>query len=874
MDKQTKTKIKNVVLSLRDDLEKEIENRLDNIGIYIDKEWKDGRSLTHLKKEELENRKRVGAFIKREEKIGLDQKKATSEFIKEASYTWINRLLGLKCMECRGLIEEVITIRPEYGGRSKRHRDFREKNPDRAAEADDGLTTCLFSAFEEVTEEIKVLFDPKNEYSLVIPRYPTLKKAIEKINKELDYNTYREDEFLGWVYQYFNSREKDRVFEEVRTKKKKISGSDIINVTQLYTEKYMVRFLVENSLGAMWMEMYPDSQLCNKWEYFVKDPNNSRREKKSVKEIKFLDPAGGSGHFLLYAFDLFYDMYLEEGIIPKAQIPEFILRHNLHGIDIDLRAIQLSALGLYMKAKSKNPDMKVQHMNLVSADAIMLDSAILEEFLQEFKDDQMALELIKTIWQGLENVRELGSLLKVEEQIDEVIRRQRDKRLDFFGEGTGKGWEQWKLDLLKALKRYYEKAARTFDINKQMFANEACKGVHLLDLLEQRYEVVATNPPYMGRPNMGDKIKEVLSTSYPKSNIDLYQVFIERCVYFTKNRGYIAMITQQSFMFLTLFKFSRYKLLKETFIRTMAHLGPHAFEDISGEKVNTTMFSLRKENTSNISIILRLIFESDKSQSLKAVSTGLKENLVFKISQKNFEVIDESPFTYWVNKKMLEIFKKSSSIDTYAFIKTGMRIGDNEKYLRQFWEVDNEKIGSFWFPYAKGGGYNKYYLSPDLVIDWRIDAQNYYNENGSHRNPDFYFKEGLTFSSISSVGFSARYLPIGCLFDSKGSCIFYKNINICYLLGYFNSKFVDYSLSFLCSTADFSIGGLKKTPFKIPSTETEKEVAELARNCMNIKKSLSDSVLNDRDFKQTAIQWGHNKIANEKIINEERGEII
>jgi hypothetical protein len=163
MDKQTKTKIKNLALALRDDLEKEIENRLDNIGIYIDKEWKDGRSLTHLSKDEIEKRKRVAAFIRREEKIGLDQKKATSEFIKEASYTWINRLLGLKCMECRGLIEEVITTRPEYGGRSKRHRDFRDKNPDKAAQPDDALPACLFSAFEEITEEIKVLFDPKNE---------------------------------------------------------------------------------------------------------------------------------------------------------------------------------------------------------------------------------------------------------------------------------------------------------------------------------------------------------------------------------------------------------------------------------------------------------------------------------------------------------------------------------------------------------------------------------------------------------------------------------------------------------------------------------------------------------------------------------------
>ncbi|MCJ7625444.1 MAG: BREX-1 system adenine-specific DNA-methyltransferase PglX, partial [Anaerolineaceae bacterium] len=601
-------------------------------------------SLPHLEKKELDNRRRVAAFIKREEKIGIDQKKATKEFIKEASYTWINRLLGLKCMESRGLIEEVITTRPEYGDRSRYHRNFREKHPDLATKSDDGLIPCLFSAFQEVTEEIKVLFDPGNEYSLVIPRYPFLKKAIQKINDNLDYDTYREDEFLGWVYQYFNSREKDRVFEEVRTKKKKIAGSDIINVTQLYTEKYMVRFLVENSLGAMWMEMYPDSQLCNKWEYFVKDPNNSTREPKPVKEITFLDPASGSGHFQLYAFDLFYDMYLEEGIIPKDQIPEFILRYNLHGIDIDLRAIQLSALGLYMKAKSKNPDMKVQHMNLVSADAIMLDSEILEEFLEEFRDDPTAQELIKTIWQGLENVRELGSLLKVDEQIDEVIKGQKDRRLDFFDKEGVKSWEQWKRDLLAALKRYYEKAAQTFDINKQMFANEACKGVQLLDLLEQKYDVVATNPPYMYKANMGDILKQKLKIIYPDKFIDLYSAFIERCCFFVKKNGFVAMVTQHSFMFISMFEPTRRFILENTTIQKMVHLGPHAFEDIGGEKVNTVLFSIKiSNNISHKSLFIKATQSSNKAKHIQKVLHSISEkklsNDVYLLFQSNFKFI-------------------------------------------------------------------------------------------------------------------------------------------------------------------------------------------------------------------------------------------
>ncbi|GAG83666.1 unnamed protein product, partial [marine sediment metagenome] len=285
-------------------------------------------------------------------------------------------------------------------------------------------------------EEIKVLFDPKNEYSLIVPRYPVLKETIELINDSVNYDAYKEDEMLGWVYQYFQEREKDRIFEEVRTKKKKISGSDIIPVTSLYTEKYMVRFLVENSLGAMWMEMHPQSNLYKKWEYFVKDPNNTTREPKPIKEIKFLDPACGSGHFLLYAFDLFYDMYLEEGRVPENDIPEYILKYNLHGIDIDLRSIQLSALGLWMKAKTKNPDIRIGQINLVSADAVMVDGDRLNEFLDEFREDEVAKELVKTIWRGLHNVRELGSLLKVEEQIDEAVERMKSQTK------LGKEWEK------------------------------------------------------------------------------------------------------------------------------------------------------------------------------------------------------------------------------------------------------------------------------------------------------------------------------------------------------------------------------------------------------------------------------------------------
>lgn len=874
MDKQTKNKIKSMVLVLREDFEKEIANRLNNMGISPDREWKDGRSLPHLSEDEigrneLEKRRRIAAFITREIKAGQGQKAATEEFIREASYTWINRLIGLKCLESQDLIEEVITTRPEYGNRSKQHRDFREKNPEAASKPDDGLIGCLFSAFEAITEEIRVLFDPKDEYSLIIPRYPVLKNAIEKINTELDYETYQADDFLGWVYQYFNSKEKDRVFEEVKTKKKKISGNDIINATQLYTEKYMVHFLVENSLGAMWMEMYPDSPLSSRWEYFVKDPNNTTRETKPVKDIKFLDPACGSGHFLLYAFDLFYTMYEEEGIIPRNQIPEFILRNNLHGIDIDQRAIQLSALGLYMKAKSKNNHMKVQQMNIVSANAVMLNSEILEEFLQDFKDDKVAQELITAIWHGLANVRELGSLLKIEEQIDEVIKKQKGTKLDFYIEDGAKNWIQWKHDLLKAIKKYYKKASEILDINKQLFANEAYKGVQLLDLLEQKYDIVTTNPPYMHNRNMGNKLKSSLKVLYPKTSRDLYVAFITRCLQLTAINGFTSMITQQSFMFISSYADVRKFILNNSVIRNMAHLGTRSFEDIEGEFVNTTMFSLHKcsQKSGVYSVFFRLINKDDKNlylkHSINDFNNNYTDSLSFVLSQKKFEIIPNSPFVYWISDRIRNLFTLSLQLGDVIEFANRTKTSNNDLYTRYYWEP-KDSIGKNckWVFYTKGGDFNRWYGNNDILINWSQEARDFFRNSSDGRITDeiYWFREGITYGATSGKGFSARYIPPYCVYDVKGPAIFLKNDwKLHFLLGLFDSKIISYLLNILNPTIEVQSGDIERLPVSFFHEECRNNISKLAELCCKIKRNSIQYTINDAEFKQTSIQWGYNK---------------
>lgn len=865
MDKQTKTNVKNLVLSLRDDFEKEIENRLSHIGIYKDREWKDGRSLPHLAEDELgrkelDKRRRVAAFIKREEKLGLSLEEATSEFIKECSYTWINRLLGLKCMECQGIIEEVITTRPEFSNRSRVHRDFRETHPDIASKADDGLTATLFSIFEEVTDEIKILFDPSNEYSLIIPRYAMLKKSIEKINTELDYETYRADDFLGWVYQYFNSREKDRVFDEVDTKKKKISGSDIINVTQLYTEKYMVHFLVENSMGAMWMEMYPDSHLSSNWEYFVKNPNNSVRESKPVKEITFLDPACGSGHFLLYAFDLYYDMYLEEGVIPREQIPDYILKYNLHGIDIDQRAIQLTALGLYMKAKSKNPDVKVQHMNLVSADAIMQDKDILEEFLQEFEGDRVAQKLIRTIWEGLENVRELGSLLKVEEQIDAVIEHKKDKRLDFYEDDTPNNWDQWKKDILNSINKYYEKASQTFDLNKQMFTNEAYKGVQLLDLLEQKYDLVTTNPPYMHTRNMGKSLGQGLKKLYPKNSSDLYISFMSRCEQLTKKCGFTALVSQQSFMFTLSYEDLRKKLLQDINIHVMAHLGPHAFEDISGEKVNVTLFVASNQfYEDRKSTFYRLVEDNNKESVLKY---KIKNNNNYIINQTKFLDIPSYPFIYWISKGVYSLFQKYPLFGEYFIAKNGISTGNNDIFLRFYWEVDGKNLT--WSNYLKGGECKSYYGNIEYVVNYDESKMRRFPNFRNRENTNYFPQEGITYTAIVGTKFSARYKPENFIFDNAGPCVFRKGTeyDLYFALGFMNCIIFNYFLKLLNPTLGFQARDIERVPF--PNSGNGKiNISTLSQKCVDISKQTQKFSLNDVEFECSAIQWGYNQIKGE-----------
>jgi len=367
MDEITKRAIKKTVLRLRNLFEKEdIPAVLKQHGIFPDGRRVPAEKITLLGDAGKSRREQLEEILEREIKAaGNDPKVGVARYCREAAFTYLNRLIALRCMEVRGLIDECIKTRPDYAGRSLRHNRFRREYPEKRFDEEDidGLKAFLRSVFHELHDDIRILFDPDDEYSIIMPSLKTLRECIRSLNEDIPENAFKEPELLGWVYQYFQTEEKNRVFEEVRTKKKKIQGYDIVPATSLYTERYMVDYLVQNSLGAIWMEMYPDSKLCEKWPYFVKDQDLKPREPRPVKSLTFLDPACGSGHFLLIAFDLFVQMYEEEvslsdegkiprdWVVPKEKIATTILESNLHGIDIDLRSVQLTWLVLYLKMR-------------------------------------------------------------------------------------------------------------------------------------------------------------------------------------------------------------------------------------------------------------------------------------------------------------------------------------------------------------------------------------------------------------------------------------------------------------------------------------------------------------------------------------------
>ncbi|MBA2712806.1 MAG: BREX-1 system adenine-specific DNA-methyltransferase PglX, partial [Rubrobacteraceae bacterium] len=744
MDNATRARLHDLTLRARRLLTDEVRELFEGIyGIGSDGRFEPAEDLSAVR--ELERvratRERLESFLADEAEAGLRGREAVDRLVGEVAFTYLNRLVAFKMLESRGLIRGTLDKHHASNAFLFYLNDHPEDYAlyqagdfpkDRLGEGprDVAYRRFLLDQCSQMAGEVRVLFDPENLPSRLFPRPRALRDLIKMLNDPEVAEAWapKSDETLGWVYQYFNEQEKADVFQRLYGKKQKIRAQDVPAATQLFTPRWIVRQLVHNTLGRLWVEMHPDSRLKDSLDYLVPLAGETPPQPlKPAREITVLDPACGTMHFGLVAFDLFAEMYREElanagnpgwpekpSVTDEGEIPAAILRNNLFGMDIDLRAVQLSALTLYLKAKSVNPKAAITASNLACADVRLPPDDRLDELAEETGLGRPVYErLLRAAWKQLSNTSVAGSLVRVEEEVGALVEEER-KRYDreglqpdltggasgFGEEVTAEGfWDGLKDGIFEAFDDYARHQAEEGN-DESFFVGEAREGLRVLDVMLRRYDVVVANPPYLSRRNMNKELADFLGGAYPTSKGDLYTAFIERCSEFLDEGGRVGMIAQQSFMFISSYEKMRTGLLEDHAIETVCHVGARAFAEISGEKVNTVMFVLRREGEErqgdgSIGTYFRLTREPNAKAKRLAFERALSQlksdeeaDAVFRYRQGDLRSISGSPWVYWITFGLRRLFETLPNLKAISPPKHGLTTTDNPRFLRFWWELD------------------------------------------------------------------------------------------------------------------------------------------------------------------------------------------
>ena len=674
---------------------------------------------------------------------------------------------------------------------------------------------------------------------------------------EDDFNIERggQVEIIGWLYQYYNTEPKAAAF----AKNGKITKEEIPAVTQLFTPDWIVRYMVENSLGRLWVEGHPECGLKENWKYYLEEAQQEpevqaklaeiRKEYAALnpEDIKLIDPCMGSGHILVYAFDVLMQIYESAGY-SQRDAAKSILEHNIYGLDIDDRAYQLAYFAVMMKARQYNRRI-LNGENTCHVYAIQESNSINRAHLKYFgagMDDiekNAAKMQLEGLLDTLTDAKEYGSILNVESYNWDLLRR-------FVAAEDTAG--QISMDSV-GVEDTAEQLNRLVDIGETM---------------ARKYWVTITNPPYAAISNLSPKVNDFVKANYPDSKVDLFAVFIERCGLMTRVSGYQAMITQHAWMFLASYENLRDKLLNKELIN-LAHLGPHAFDEINGEVVQTSSFVFCNDFFSNYnSTFVQLV--GGKNEAAKAAMFISGEHRFNKTNEQLRE-IQGTPYTaYWASDVVLSAFKKSHLVGDVSEPRVGMATANNDRFIRLWFEVNRNKFGinissrkeavesrKKWFPFAKGGEQRKWYGNNDTVVNWENDGfeiQNFKDEKTgrirSHNyNLDYIFSSALTWTVIGTEKTSFRFCPVGFLYSNSGYGLFCNNEKTkYYLLGFMNSKIAASLLKILSPSMGFESGYLRKLP--LIESDSLDSIVERVKHCIDGSNAEWDSFEISWDFKK------------------------
>lgn len=781
------------------------------------------------------------ALIKRIEKFGFIQT------IEEAAYTWFNRFMAIRFMEVNGNLSHGYRVLSHPEGHNEpeilEKAQFVEKLEGlekseiirlKTASGKEGelykkiiiaqcndLSTAMPFLFKRLDDPIALLL-PDN----LLNTDSIIRQMVSAIPEE----DWKEVEIVGWLYQFYIAEKKDILMKA----KSAYKTEDIPAVTQLFTPKWIVKYLVQNSLGAKWLLTYPKSALKEKMEYYITPVEQTEEVKAKMKEITpvqinpeeltVMDPACGSGHILVEAYDILKEIYLERGY-RNRDIPGLILSKNLFGLEIDERAAQLAGFALMMKAFADDREI---FKKSIKPNIVCLKCA--SDEIENIKEAKELVELFK-------NAKTFGSLIRVSEdlrkKLPEIHKIVQDKK-------TGNMFE-------------FEDAEIVSDLLKQA------------EILSKRYDCVIANPPYMGGKGMNAKLKEFANSKYPETKSDLFAMFIERGFEMAKDKiGFNAMVTMQSWMFLSSFQKCREHWVATKTIQSMAHLGARAFSTISGEVVTVTSFCflnchLQKYKPS----FLRLI---DGDEEYKRQGIINKSNLFNQTMQDDFKKIPGSPIAYWVSEKFVNPFVNAKELIYDITISDGQtKTGNNDRFLRQHWEVSAHKVGEIgkWRQHPKGGTYRKWYGNVDWIIDWSEDARKHYrNDHVARILPDYLWrKKGISWTLITCGEASFRTLEPNQIFNlAAPSLFFHDESDIPKCLGYLNSKYATRLLKVINPTINMNVGEVRCLPLLSSIDLRQAEINVIVEKCLFISKTDWNSFETSWDFELLPILRPKNKL--------------
>lgn len=772
---------------------------------------------------------------------------AREKLIDELTFTLFNRLAAIKVMEAASLFPPILTKQKEHGDRSFGHKAWLEINPHMREEELDGIRDYVKVAFDELGHTLP-LYSKTYPYAL-LPDAISLNDIIDAFNAveqdtQVGSDIWVSDDVLGWMYESYNNQKK----KAHKDSGEKTEYNKVSLQSQVYTPRWIVQFLVENSLGKLYLEMYPDSEIKRRYK-IANAPESKTRTIKPLHEVRTIDPACGSGNFLLYAFDFYYELYLDQienydADYEKKDIPKLIIENNLHGIDLDDRAVQLAQLGLFIKAKKKRRTIGELNFRVVSSDFYLPEyNEVRHIFKQGSGIERNQQELIEKIWNDLKYAYKFGSLVHIDEQLNKQLHHIEKRAVyDLFTAAELTEHKDFAANFFANLTKAVEQYARTG--SNTFLSSKTRDAITFLELLTTEYDIATANPPYTPRADYGSELKGFINNNYRElfdTSINLYSCFIQRIDQLISETGKIAMVTPMTFMFISTFEDTRKLILTKYHINLFVQYG---FGGMFSESVDPAMFILDKgvNNTDSTFVKLDMYFsDSKKDLFSKALMDSIDEvanHHVYKLKQDRILEIVSHPFIFWVSQDFREKFKEGL-LENSVKVCQGLATGDNERFLRFWWELSSldEMIDKKWVGYAKGGAFNKWQGNLWLKINWEDDGfaiKHFFGENGRLRsrpqNEKFYFSEGITYSASGRGGYAFRHLPAGYIFDVGGSSIFpvksYKNFQ--YLLAFLNSKLSFFIADCLNPTANIQVGDLQRVPFVIPDRSSETIISLLA----------------------------------------------